>query len=83
MFGHADVIEESDGAWSSRIVMVKKKNGKMRMCIDFRQLNEMTVKNAYPAPQTKETLNQLAGNVYFTSFDAQSGYWQCPIEEKS
>lgn len=77
------IIEESSSPWASEYVMVKKKTGEWRMCIDYRRLNTMTKKNSYPLPNTEECLETLAGKVYFSKLDFASGYWQMPMAENS
>ena len=77
-----DIIRHSVSAWNSPIVLVKKKNGDMRMCIDFRALNSVTRKVRYPIPETKHLLDCLAGSSYFSSLDLSSAYYQCEITEK-
>jgi len=75
------VIQPSSSPWSSPIVMVKKKNGAWRFCIDFRKVNSVTHKDAYPLPRIDATLDSLAGSSYFTTLDLASGYWQIEMEE--
>jgi transposase InsO family protein len=75
-------IRNSSSPWSSNIVLAKKKDGSMRMCIDFRKLNARTVKDAYQLPRIDETLDRLAGARWFSSLDLQSGYWQVEMEEQ-
>ena len=74
-----DVIEESHSPWSSPIVMVKKKDGSYRFCIDYRKLNKVTVKDSHPLPRTDDTLDALSGSVYFSTIDLSSGYWQVAV----
>ena len=62
--------------WSSPIVLMKKKDGKWRFCIDFRKINAITHKDAYPLPKIEETLDALSGAKYFSTLDMASGYWQ-------
>ena len=76
---HNKVISPSNSPWSSPIVLVKKKDGKQRFCIDFRKLNDITTKDAYPIPRIDDCLNALGGNKFFSSFDLHSGYWQIPM----
>ena len=72
------VIRESSSPWSSPIVMVRKKDGSWRFCIDYRQLNSVTHRDAYPIPRIDDI---LAGSKYFTTLDLPSGYWQVEMEE--
>ncbi|KAK3102810.1 hypothetical protein FSP39_014067 [Pinctada imbricata] len=75
------VIEPSTSPWASNIVLVKKKDGATRICIDYRRLNAVTVKDAYPLPRIDEFLDQLAGNAWFSTLDLFTGYWQVEVEE--
>ncbi|KAL5515358.1 hypothetical protein EMCRGX_G000513 [Ephydatia muelleri] len=70
------VIRESNSPWSSPIVMIKKKDGSWRFCVDFRKVHSMTQKDAYPLPRIDETLEALTGSQFFTTLDLASGYWQ-------
>ncbi|KAL7726077.1 hypothetical protein ACLKA6_010124 [Drosophila palustris] len=76
-------IEPSNSPHSAPIVMVKKKTGKWRLCVDFRQLNNRSVKDAYPLPRVHHILDQLREAHYITSLDLKDGYWQIPMEEAS
>ena len=76
------VIVPSKSPYSSPIVMVPKKDGTNRMCIDYRKLNEITTKDAYPLPRIGQTVDALQGAEYFSSLDLASGYWQVPVAEK-
>ena len=76
------VIFSSKSPYSSPIVMVPKKNGTNRMCIDYRKLREITTKDAYPLPRIGQTIDALQGAGYFTSLDLASGYWHVPVAEK-
>ena len=73
------VIVASKSPYSSPIVMVPKKDGTNRMCIDYRKLNEITTNDAYPLPRIGETIEALQGAGYFLSPDLASGYWQVPV----
>jgi len=78
-----DVIEPSHSPWSSPIVLVKKKDGKHRFCIDFRRVNDATHKDAYPLPQIPATLDKLRGARYLSTLDLKNGYWQVPLTPES
>lgn len=77
----AGVIRTSYSPYASPIVLVRKKDGRLRLCVDFRKLNAKTIKDAYALPRTEETLDALSGAKWFSSLDLQSGYWQIEIEE--
>jgi hypothetical protein len=67
-------IRPSASPWGSPILFVKKKDGSMRMCIDYRNLNAMTVKNKYPLPRIDDLLDQLKDAKFFSKIDLRSGY---------
>lgn len=73
------VIQPSSSPWSSPVIMVKKKNGSWRFCIDYRKLNAATHRDAYPLPRVDATLDSLAGSTFFTTLDLASGYWQVDV----
>jgi hypothetical protein len=75
------VIERSFAPWSSPIVIVPKKDGSLRMCVDYRLLNGVTRKDAYPLPLIQDVLSALAGSAYFSTLDLASGYWQVPMRQ--
>ena len=77
-----NIIAKSYSPWSSPIILVWKKDGSLRFCVDYRKVNEVTKKDAYPLPRIDETLDTLAGSVWFTTLDLLSGYWQVEVEEK-
>ncbi|XP_056314361.1 retrovirus-related Pol polyprotein from transposon 412 [Danio aesculapii] len=76
------VIRESCSPYASPIVLVKKKDGGLRMCVDYRRLNAKTRKDAFPLPRIEETLDSLAGACWFSTMDLASGYNQVPVTEK-
>ena len=75
------VIEQSDAPYASPIVLVRKKDGTQRFCIDFRRLNRITVFDAEPMPDPDEIFAKLANDKYFTKIDLSKGYWQIPLQE--
>ena len=75
------VIRRSHSPWASNIVLARRKDGRLRMCTDFRQLNSRTVKDAYALPRVEEILDCLAGSQYFSVLDTKNGYYQVEIEE--
>jgi hypothetical protein len=72
------VIEESEGPWSSPVVLVRKKNGDLRFCVDYRKFN-VTKKDCFPLPRNGDTLDTLAGAEWFSTLDLKSGYWQVAL----
>ena len=77
-----DVIQPSSSPWSSGIVMVQKKDGTKRFCVDYRRMNDVTIKDAYPLPRIDDSLDQLSGAEWFSSLDLNSGYWQVEVNEE-
>ena len=75
-----EIVRPSCSPWASPVVMVKK-DGTLRFCIDFRKLNDVTVKDAHPLPRIDDTLEALKGAKMFSTLDLKSGYWQVPIKE--
>lgn len=77
------VIEKSTSGWSSPILMVPKKDNSYRFCVDFRKLNAVTEKWAYPLPVMSSILDKLGNSRYLTTLDIQSAYWQIEMDENS
>ena len=77
------VVEPSKSPWASPIVLVRKKDGGMRFCVDYRKLNHLTKLDVFPLPRIDDTLDQLAGAKYFTTLDLMSGYWQVEMDPAS
>ena len=67
-------IRPSVSPWGAPVLLVKKKDGSMRLCVDFRQLNKVTVKNRYPLPRIDDLMDQLIGASVFSKIDLRSGY---------
>ena len=72
----AGVIQESVSDWASSPVLIRKRDGSVRCCIDYGALNEVTIKDTFPLPIIEDCLDTLAGNVWFSKLDANSAYWQ-------
>ena len=78
----AGTIRPSQSPYSSKVVLVRKKDGGLRFCIDFRKLNNRTVRDAYTLPRIDDTIDTLLGAKYFSKLDLRSGYWQVEIKEE-
>ena len=74
-----DIIEESSSPWMAPAVFVPKKSGELRICIDYREFNKKTTKDAYPLPLPDEAQDQLSGSTVFSTLDLHGGYWQLPV----
>ena len=79
----AGAIRPSSSPWGAPVLFVKKLDGSLRFCMDYRALNKLTVKDAYPLPHHEDLVDQLGTTKYFSSLDLRSGYWQCRIAEGS
>lgn len=78
----ADIIEESYSPWAAPVVLVRKKNGTWRFCLDYRKLNAVTIKDSHPLPRVDDALDALSGSAWFSTMDLQHGYWQVELEEE-
>ena len=76
------IIEPAQSAWSSNVVMARKKDGSLRFCVDYRKLNELTVKDTYPLPLIQSCLDAVGKAKWFSTFDLRSGYHQVVMEQK-
>ena len=70
------IIQESVSPWSSPVVLVKKKDGSYRFCVDFLKLNKVTKLDSFPMPLVADVLDSLAGTSLFSCLDLKSGFWQ-------
>ena len=78
-----DIIEPSSSSWSSPVVPVRKKDGNIRLCVDYRRLNAVTKPDRFPLPNLTDAVFGLYGVKFFTSLDLVRGYYQLPLEENS
>ena len=76
------VIQESSSSYASPIVLVRKPDGSLRMCVDYRKLNSKTRRDAFPLPRIDESLDALSGAAFFSTIDLASGYHQVAMHEK-
>ena len=77
------IIRPSDSPWASPIVLVGKKDGSTRFCVDYRKLNAVTTQDAHPLPHIQEIFDNLRGAKIFSTLDLKSGYWQIPVDKAS
>ncbi|GJS09519.1 putative reverse transcriptase domain-containing protein [Tanacetum coccineum] len=75
-------IQPSSSPWGASVLFVKKKDGSFRMCLDYRELNKLTIKNRYPFPRIDDLFGQLQGSQYFLKIDLHSGYHQLRVREE-
>ena len=87
--GHTDAVEHtidtghSDSPWSAPVVLVTKKDGGTRFCVDYRRLNLATVKDTYPLPRIEDTLDMLASKQWSSTLDLASSYWQVSLSPEA
>ena len=80
---NSGVIKPSESPWASPIVLVRKKDGSIRLCVDYRALNSVTKADSFPLPRIDDILDRLGESRYFTTLDLKSGYWQVKVHPSS
>lgn len=75
------MIESSSSPGTSPVVLVKKKDGSWRFCVDYHRLNAISDKDVYPLPRIEETLSRMGNTCVFSTIDLESGYWKVPMQE--
>ena len=75
------VIRPSNSPWASPLVCVRKSDGKLRLCVDYRKLNAITIKDSYPLPKIDQILDSMSNSAFFSTLDLHSGYWQLPMRQ--
>ena len=78
-----NVIKPSESPWASPVVLVRKRDGTLRFCVDYRALNSVTKLDVFPLPRINDLLDQLGKSRYFTTLDLKSGYWQIRVHADS
>ena len=81
MLSHG-IITRSNSKWAAPMIIVKKKDGTLRICVDYRRLNDKTCGDVYPMPRTSDLIDQLGAAKYIATLDLTKGYWQVPVAEK-
>ena len=76
------VIEPSSSSWASPVVLVTKRDGSLRLCVDYGKVNDLLIKDSYPLPRIDDSLDALSGAKWFSTLDLPNGYWQVPMDPK-
>ena len=76
------IARPSSSPWGSNVILVKKRDGSTRFVIDYRQLNDLTIKDSYPMPNLRDVVDKMSGSLYFSKMDMTSVYWAVPIREE-
>ena len=76
------IIRPSNSPWAHNVILVKKRDGSTRFVIDYRPINEVTIKDSYPMPNIREIVDKMKGSKYFCKMDMASAYWSVPIKEE-
>ena len=76
------IIRPSSSSWASRVILVKKKYGTHRFAVDYRDLNDVTKRDAYLMPDTRDVFDRMGGATVFSTLDGASAYWSVPVKEK-
>jgi len=79
----ANIIRPSRSPWSAPVIIIPKKDGTKRLCIDYRRLNAITITESWPLPNILDILDRLNGSTWFSALDLKSGYWQIMMHEES
>lgn len=74
------VVRESSSPWAAPVILVQKKDGSWRFCVDYRRLNSITKKDVYPLPRIDDVVDCIHSASYFSSIDLKSGYWTIPMD---
>ena len=76
------IARPSSSPWATNVILIKKKDGPMHFVVDYRQLNDVNIKNAYPMPNVCDIINKMKGPWFFNKMDMASAYWAVPIREQ-
>src|SRR6266508_4539728 len=77
------IIKKSKSPWVSTVILVSKKDGSIRFCVNYKKTNAITIVDAHPLPIVNDTIDKIGGKKYYTSIDLASGYWQVEMDENS